>query len=182
VRAFVAIEADGAFNFGEVRRHPLFEHHCIRLSRSTPHVTLLFFADISSDALLMVEEEMDAVAGVSESFSITCSGIGFFPSASSPRVIWAGISDEGAIETLRRKLVEGLQKRGIEAGSGAFHPHVTLARVSCRPPSTHVRDLLHKYAQFEFGRDTVRTLLLKKSTLGASGPVHETLHTSRLGQ
>jgi 2'-5' RNA ligase len=90
------------------------------------HVTLKFIGEKPDAA---VEQIRDALSSVSlNPFSFTFRGVGFFPTAKSPRVFWLGIEAGPELATLAAKVDTTMESFGIPKEAHAYSPHLTLAR------------------------------------------------------
>jgi 2'-5' RNA ligase len=93
------------------------------------HVTLRFLGSLEPAALAEVQEAVTTAAAGIAPFTVTLGGLGGFPSARAPRVVWAGVvAGHEGLEALHAALETALAARGIPGEGRAFHPHVTLAR------------------------------------------------------
>lgn len=63
------------------------------------------------------------------SFQLTIMGVGTFPHARSPRVVWVGVKRNDPLMQLHNKIEYQLNSIGIPGDKRKFHPHVTLGRV-----------------------------------------------------
>lgn len=97
------------------------------------HVTVLFLGEVSRAAL-------DAWAAPLGEWVATCpapqlkpAGLGAFPKADRPRVVWLGVADAGdrPLHDLHRAVADSARRHGVLGGAGeeTFHPHLTLARL-----------------------------------------------------
>lgn len=147
------------------------------------HVTLKFLGDFPSAQLAALQSALAGACAGFETFDLVAGGIGFFPSARSPRVIWAGVGDE-------RQALIGLQRR-IHAAVLPFAPadvgerfagHITLGRI--RPGRQgSVKRVFERSAALrdvEFGRWTADRVELMRSELSSDGARHEVVEAFRL--
>ena len=69
-----------------------------------------------------------------EPFEIEVKGLGAFPSAKQPRVIWAGVTalNLKPLLDLQESIVNSLARIGHRPDDQRFHPHVTLGRIKHR--------------------------------------------------
>jgi 2'-5' RNA ligase len=95
------------------------------------HVTLKFIGHAIRDAdaaklgrARMALEWVKSPAPV----DIRYRGIGFFPSARRPRVMWCGVEASANLATLAARIERSLEPLGIPREERAFVPHLTLAR------------------------------------------------------
>ena len=95
------------------------------------HVTLKFIghAIAGGDA-----EKLDAVRAAlaavksSEPVEMRYRGVGFFPDARRPRVMWCGVEASTNLAQLAADIELRLEPLGIPRETRAFVPHLTLAR------------------------------------------------------
>ncbi len=135
------------------------------------HITLRFLGEVPQQ---LVNEVKASLSRLSFSrFKIHVKGVGAFPSATRPRVIWVGV-EEGSEELNRlHEVVEGLVgKYGVDEEE-RFTPHITVARVRGR--LGRLSDVLREWEGFDFGWQEVANVKLKKSTLTPKGPIYEDL-------
>jgi 2'-5' RNA ligase len=144
------------------------------------HVTLKFLGETAERRVPVVEDAVeDAVddAGV-DPFEATVAGLGVFPSLDYISVVWAGVTD-GSRETTR--LHEAVERettrRGFEAASNDFTPHVTLARMDDARGKELVQRVVRESSESSprIGWFEVDQLRLKRSTLTDDGPRYETV-------
>lgn len=147
------------------------------------HVTLKFIGEVSSE---MLEQIRAALSPVSVSpFTFTLRGIGFFPTASAPRVFWIGIEAGPDLAALAGRVDAALEKLNIAKEVHAYQPHLTLARgprasgvprwkTSDRPNLTFSRlqEKLRQIPTPEFGTMTAREFFLYQSKVQRGGAVY----------
>jgi 2'-5' RNA ligase len=139
------------------------------------HMTLRFFGDLESARASEVGRAVAEVAKRQRPFPVASLGVGFFPNAVRPRVVWVGVEDRQAqLPPLHRALAEALRPLGLEGGEEAFVPHITIARVSRAPPGPALADALDPFVHARFGASTAAGLDFIESTLKAGGPVYRT--------
>ena len=56
------------------------------------HITLAFMGELKTMEVVSACRSATKIAAKTESFILGISGLGFFPSAKRPRILWAGIS------------------------------------------------------------------------------------------
>ncbi|HNS40623.1 MAG TPA: RNA 2',3'-cyclic phosphodiesterase, partial [Promineifilum sp.] len=78
------------------------------------HLTLRFLGDTDVQSLPAVQAALDAVATGYKPFTLQLEGIGCFPNARRPRVIWVGLAgDESRLHALKTALDEQLASLGL---------------------------------------------------------------------
>jgi RNA 2',3'-cyclic 3'-phosphodiesterase len=95
------------------------------------HVTLKFIGhaivDGDAEKLAATRASLAAVRS-GEPVEIRYRGVGFFPDARRPRVVWCGVQASANLAQLAADIEHGLEPLGIPAEKHAFVPHLTLAR------------------------------------------------------
>ncbi len=93
------------------------------------HLTLRFLGDVPSDLVPSLAESLTETCSQIRPFGVRARGIGFFPNARSPRVIWVGVeSGENALIEFQRRVEKGLLRHVKGLASETFLAHVTLGR------------------------------------------------------
>ncbi len=147
------------------------------------HLTLKFLGAVP-------ETRIDSVAGAlgeaslrARPFEARIRGLGAFPSADRPRVVWAGVED-GASEMieLARCVDAALAALGFPRDERPFSPHVTLGRVRRPGRDPALTDALAGAAAREFGRLRIPSASLMRSELGPRGARYTELAAVRLGR
>jgi 2'-5' RNA ligase len=142
------------------------------------HLTLRFFASIDEETLDRIGEVMLSVGRLFPPFQIEARGVGAFPSAGRPRVIWLGLRHDEPLRNLHAALEEELEGIGIPAEERRFKPHLTLGRARRRLPPA--QEVLKPYQDFSGGTMPADRLILFESRLQPSGALHLPLKTVAL--
>jgi len=106
------------------------------------HLTLKFLGNVPESQVQPIVEAMGMAAGGVAPFALRVQGVGAFPHARAPRVLWVGI--QGDLEPLTRlqeRLEETLEVEGFSRELRSFSPHLTLGRVKGRFSSVEVERL-----------------------------------------
>ena len=147
------------------------------------HLTLRFLGAVP-------ETRIDSVAGAltdagreAGPFEARIHGVGAFPSAGRPRVVWAGVTD-GASQMieLAQRVDVALAALGFPRDDRPFSPHVTLGRVRRPRRNPTLTDALESATTREFGRVPVPSASLMRSELGPRGARYTELAKMRLGR
>ena len=156
--------------------------HSVRwVHPSKVHLTLRFLGDLPAPLALSLEDACRSL-GALERFSLGYMGLGAFPDAERPRVIWMGISDpDGHVARLHGSLTRILEERGIPAEKRSFTPHVTLGRVRRPGPGT-LGPVFEALAGEPLGEEVISRVIFYRSTLQPSGAVHEPRWVVDLGR
>lgn len=95
------------------------------------HVTLKFIGHaIPTGDVERLDAVRAALATVRSDRAVEMSfrGVGFFPNAARPRVIWCGVQGSNNLAPLAADIETVLEPLGISAEDRALLPHLTLAR------------------------------------------------------
>jgi 2'-5' RNA ligase len=138
------------------------------------HLTLRFLGSLEPTVLEHAREAVLAAATGISPFTVALGGLGGFPSARAPRVVWAGVVAGGErLVALHAALEASLVARGIPAEGRAFHPHVTLARARSPQGTGGLGSTLGPGPGF--GEMRVTALHLMRSELDPRGARHSIL-------
>jgi 2'-5' RNA ligase len=139
------------------------------------HVTVRFLGEIPRRKVEQVCGEMKRIAF--PLFNIRLRGVGAFPNARRPRVVWIGIS-EGSRELsdIFSQLEPCLNKLGFQREDRGFNPHLTIARVRSGRNAEQLAKRLLDLANHDFGGFEAKVLRLKRSVLTSSGPIYSNLY------
>jgi 2'-5' RNA ligase len=165
MRAFVAVEVPP----GDTRSQDV---------EPTPmHLTLLFLGEVPRERTVTIGDRLRAVAATCAPFDLRIEGIGAFPSAVAPRVVWIGTGvGREEVGRLAEKVRAALRGEGSSTPEESFVPHLTLFRVRSAATRRAALDLLEgRRAPPGPWQFRVREFVLKESILGAGGAVHRTL-------
>ncbi|WP_461832325.1 RNA 2',3'-cyclic phosphodiesterase [Aquifex sp.] len=146
------------------------------------HMTLQFLGDITEQQAIDVIRNLQEISKRFIPFKVKYKGLGVFPSAGNPNVLWIGVS-EGANRL--KNLANEVQKRNARRGiipkkSKNFVPHVTICRIK-KVDKKFLNYMLKKYKTVEFGEDEVNKIALISSTLTSVGPIYSVVEEFYLG-
>jgi 2'-5' RNA ligase len=140
------------------------------------HLTLKFIGEQPEERVARLEKELGAVHSP-DPVQLRFASAGFFPSARSPRVFWAGIEASPNLATLAEEIDLRLEPLGIPRERRGFKPHLTLARFNSAAGLPQLRDALAELGPLEFGRATASEFHLYRSQLQRGGAVYTRLAT-----
>ena len=138
------------------------------------HVTMRFLGDVRMESVEKIYEAMKKALFVP--FEVRIQGVGAFPDARYPRVVWAGIT-HGAndLRSISSQLEPHLTALGFAPDPKGFSPHLTIARVKGGKNKAELAKFISDRKDFDFGTILATCLRLKKSDLTPRGPVYSTL-------
>ncbi|WP_424987931.1 RNA 2',3'-cyclic phosphodiesterase [Microbulbifer sp. S227A] len=143
------------------------------VARENLHLTLAFLDDQPEERLRDLHGELQALQ-VAE-FETNLAGLGCF-GGDKPRLIFADVVDNPALDALHRKVLGAARRAGITIARRRFHPHVTLARL--RPGAggaDRIAAAIAGLGDVQFPMMTVRSMSLFHSDLRPAGPIYHEL-------
>jgi 2'-5' RNA ligase len=143
------------------------------------HVTLKFLGDTSKSQVPEICSLVKAVVERHPAMHINLAGLGAFPHAQRPSVVWVGLDQAESLSRIAADLDRELIALGFVPEGRPFHPHLTLLRVKSRPPEALLA-LLSDEADTKFGAVAIETVELMQSEMTRSGSRYTTLATFRL--
>lgn len=150
------------------------------------HLTLKFYGDVGGEVLAPLEAALAQAAARAHPLRLSLAGLGVFPHARRPQVIWAGVGgDLAPLTALQRDVEARSAALGFAPEGRAYQPHLTLGRVNAGlRPAEHMQLLGQLQArQAEvFGELGVEVLSLMRSDLRPTGAVYTQLFAAPLGQ
>ena len=141
------------------------------------HLTLKFLGQVPEADLSTVKTLIAEAAKKGSVIQAVIKGVGAFPSARAPRVVWAGITAGGEeIKQLSAFLEEGLAKLGFPEEKRSFKPHLTLGRVKyIKDPAAFI-EKMGGFKEKIIGKIRINSISLFKSTLTPKGSIYEVLY------
>jgi len=149
------------------------------------HLTLRFLGDVPVERVPALQEAVKAVCAGVPALRLPAQGIGFFPNASSPRVIWVGVSDgEGRLVDLQKGIEGAVRPFAEGPASENFAGHVTLGRVKFlkRPEIEKLAAHAQTAKDHLFGEWTANEVELMRSELLPTGAQHTLLAAIRFAK
>ena len=138
------------------------------------HLTLKFLGAVPAEQLAQVGDALGTAGRGTGALPFGLNGSGAFPSLERPRVLWAGLQSEPALELLVDRLERRFEALGFPIEGRPFRPHVTLGRVRdhARLPADAARRWESETPAGEF---VAGELLLYQSRTGPEGASYEVL-------
>jgi RNA 2',3'-cyclic 3'-phosphodiesterase len=138
------------------------------------HVTLKFIGEVAPAKVDSIRGALTAIHSGAP-VDLRFQGLGFFPDANHPRVLWAGLVASRNLPLLAGDIDRALDAQGIAPDKRAFTPHLTLVRFD--PPGLHekLRTAIQKNSEREFGSFQAREFHLIESKLKPTGAEYTSL-------
>jgi 2'-5' RNA ligase len=147
------------------------------------HVTLAFLGEVSAERLGELRDRAEEACKGFTSATLHFQGLGCFPSARRPRILWAGVNTSPEIAPLGTALSRACASLGNGKVEETETLHVTLGRAkeaTTRPNAEKVLALIKGEANEDLGSFEANEVLLFESILGR-GPIrHEVVARFRL--
>jgi 2'-5' RNA ligase len=145
------------------------------------HLTLKFLGEVGDDRLVELGGALvDAVAGA-RAISLVVRGAGAFPDARRPRVFWAGVEPDPAIELLQDRVERVFAPLGFPTEARAFRPHLTLGRAGRNVRAREFAEVEQALGGLSVeAAAVVDGVDLMRSVLRPDGAVYQSVHRERL--
>jgi len=167
-RLFLAVEIPEQIKL-DLKRYinkfkPIITGKFVRLENI--HITLKFFGEADPAKITSLLSDLKL-----RKFQCEIKGVGIFPNARFPKVLWFGI-DKGHEEFAR--LAAAASISALEYKEKEFHAHATVCRIK-KAKLGRLMDLLNNYKTTSFGSFEVNEFVLVESKLTPDGPVYKTV-------
>lgn len=134
------------------------------------HLTLKFLGNVLVDALPDVSAAIASGTAGTAPFVLEVTGLGAFPTATRPRVLWAGVANGAEVTAaLAARIDAALESLGFPGERRAFSAHVTLGRVRVPRRDPQLARAIEAGAEREFGVVRVDAVRLMRSELSPGG-------------
>jgi len=140
------------------------------------HLTIKFIGDIAPEDVAAVTAALESSAHAIPPMELTVQGMGLFPNAKRPRVLWAGLG--GATEALKQfavKVDAALEPLGIKCEKRPFKAHLTLGRIRKPIDARWLLDLVSRAGRYAPQQFTADQVIFYKSDLRPTGAVYSAL-------
>jgi RNA 2',3'-cyclic 3'-phosphodiesterase len=138
------------------------------------HVTLNFIGEVAPEKLTDIRGALSDVQS-ERAVELKFRGLGFFPNAKRPSVLWVGIDASPNLQLLAGDIERSLEKLGFPREERPFVPHLTITRF--QPPRIHetLQSAIAQNSGREFGFLRTCEFHLIESKLKPSGAEYTTL-------
>lgn len=151
------------------------------VERKNLHLTLKFLGWVEDKKIDALSKSILGVCKGFGTFRIGLKGLGVFPDARHPRVIWTGVTEGGKrIKELAVKLEEKLSGQGYREEEREYSAHLTVGRIKEKIDVSALSEFIDDNTQRDLGSFTVKNVSLMKSTLSRSGPTYEEVKRIKL--
>jgi 2'-5' RNA ligase len=183
IRAFIAVELDPGMLQRIAAARDRFQQRISGI-RWTPqdgwHLTLKFLGNIDPNQIDAIALALEHELSLFPRFSINAKGLGVFPDAKRPRVLWVGVQGE-PLATLAERIENALAPLGFEREKRNFKPHLTIGRWrQFERQHGNLAEVLAESQACEFSGCTVYEVVLFQSILNPKGAEYRRLKAVRL--
>ncbi len=145
------------------------------------HLTLKFLGEVDDAREAELQDALRRAVAGSKALPLAVGGFGVFPDLRRPRVVWAGIAPDPALELLQHGVEREFGPLGFPPEGRAFRPHLTLGRAGREARARDFEGLEAALGALRFEETVVvETLDLMRSTLEQGGAVYQVIHRERL--
>ena len=139
------------------------------------HITLQFLGETEEARIPSIKEALDKILLPYSPFYIKIAGVGCFPDARRPRVIWVGTEESQPVINLQGDIARGMAKFGYREEERNFTPHLTIGRVKSNRNTRELSRKMDEIKAASFSGFEVQNITLMKSELKPSGPIYYSL-------
>ncbi|MEW6354720.1 MAG: RNA 2',3'-cyclic phosphodiesterase [Planctomycetota bacterium] len=184
IRSFVAVHLNDATRAAIGEAQGRLKASGAKVSWVRPeamHLTLKFLGDIDAEKVSDFAGALDEAAQNTEPFRFAVRGLGALPRLERPRVIYAGVIDEGGVlAPLAGAVDEWMAELGVGREDRDFKAHITLGRVKSPKGTGTLIDMVRAGAEDDYGSVEVDRVYLMMSELRPAGAEYTVLHEARL--
>ena len=149
------------------------------------HLTLKFLGNVSTANLEILKDILGKVVANHHECDISVGGIGVYPKAHNPRVIWVGMKVPQELINLQHELEIETARLGYSREHRPFSPHLTFGRVSRNASADDVHviaEILDNYKVGFLGATRLRTIYLFRSDLTPEGAEYTPIYSAALNE
>jgi len=145
------------------------------------HLTLKFLGEIEETMIPPISEAISRTCAGREPFMLHLAGVGVFPGAKCPRILWAGVAQgEEQLRSIFSRLDPLLERIGFPQEKRVFHPHVTLGRIKALHDRRRFVAHAAENREVDVGSMMVEAVHLTESRLRSEGAEYRIRFTSSL--
>jgi 2'-5' RNA ligase len=146
------------------------------------HLTVKFLGDIEPSQDDAVGNALEQALKLFPQFTINAKGLGVFPSARHPRVLWVGLEGTELMK-LAADVEAALEPMGFLPEARSFQPHLTIGRWRrFDRPAKNLLQELERWKNYEYGASRVQAITLFQSVLKPDGALHQLLRLIPMAQ
>ncbi|MDD5542047.1 MAG: RNA 2',3'-cyclic phosphodiesterase [Acidobacteriia bacterium] len=176
MRAFIAVDLSEHIR-NEISRveGPLggFSSQVKWVKPDSIHLTLKFLGEISEAQQQSITSTLSAHPMPVPGFDMQVRGIGFFPNARAPRVVWMGVVEGGPqLQAMAAELERRLEPLGFPPEARLFSAHITIGRVKFLRDVPAFLKATSRFSEYDCGNARVESFHLYESQLRREGAIY----------
>jgi 2'-5' RNA ligase len=146
-------------------------------AREQLHLTLKFYGNVHTAELDALQQRLRRAAGGISPFELGLAGLGCFPSAQRPNVIWIDLEGQvTALGTFQARVERETAAFGNHSETRPFHPHLTVGRVKAfGRQACRIGEAIGDETLPGLGTWTVGDVALVRSQLSPRGSIYTCL-------
>jgi len=145
------------------------------------HLTLQFLGYVPEEKIAAITTALERACAAQEPFAVAVGGVGAFPNARQPRVLWVGCRDtEARLKRLALAVQGAMRELGFEPQHREFAAHLTVGRVRTPRPDSALTKLLDSLRDCDCGTLRVDAVCLFESQLNPQGSIYTKLSSHPL--
>ncbi|NLG52005.1 MAG: RNA 2',3'-cyclic phosphodiesterase [Chloroflexi bacterium] len=152
--------------------------------KNSIHLTLKFLGEVPRERLDAITQAMRLACSRHAPFDLTVAGLGCFPNARRPRIVWAGVQEPtGDLLALQADIEQELARARFPKEERRFTPHLTIGRTrkTARPQEVEaLGSLVAASPVGELGNMRVTGVALMRSDLRPQGAIYTQLFEASL--
>ena len=144
------------------------------------HITLKFLGNIPEETCRVIGDRLHQLTDARPPLRLHLKGVGAFPSADKPRVIWLGLEQQDdALTRLASVVDDWFEELGFEKEEREFRAHLTLGRIK----TGSAAELLSapELAEVDLGPCTATDVVFYRSVLQRAGAEYTPMARKKLG-
>jgi 2'-5' RNA ligase len=142
------------------------------------HLTLRFLGNVEAPRIEQLIEAVRQTCQSAHPLELQAGGVGFFPAARSPRVVWAGVLDrEERLLLVQQAVQQATLTFTSEKPEAHFSGHITLGRIRDlrRQEVGTLIKAAERFSRTVFGEWTAHEIHIMSSQLSSQGAEHKVL-------
>ena len=145
------------------------------------HLTVKFLGEVAGEQEPELRAALTRAASGGRAVPVAVHGFGAFPDYTRPRVIWAGLDPDPALELLQHRVEQEFAPLGFPTEGRPFHPHLTLGRAAREARPQDFRGLARALEALRYDETVlVASVDLMQSVSQGGGMVYQVRHSERL--
>ena len=147
------------------------------VAKTNFHLTLKFLGNIGDAQVDPIDEALQGQFRLFPRFTINAKGLGVFPDARRPRILWVGLTAQELTQLVLR-LESALEPLGFAPEKRDFTPHLTIGRWrQTDRASKNLGQELERWKDHQFGPSNIDEVILFQSVLNQAGAIYSRVRT-----